>query len=629
MKRLISIALALVMCLGMVSMLFVTSGAEEAEAPIKMVARNLSFRDSVAIKYAFQADSAERQLKLLVWTSPEDEYVLGTEDACITDYVIRDIKTSSGTLTGCHVFDYTALTAKQMTDVIYVRACYEDGGNVYYSACDNNMKYSILEYAYRMLGKIDGAATTNETLLNLLEKTLEYGAAAQLYTTSSVSAYKPDRLATADWVQVKLTAGSLEDGFSKGLYIPGTKATLTAPATRATGTTFDHWEDSAGNVVSTTASFELTVGTTNEVYTPVYYSLGLEYEDGYVVGVGTWTGTELEIPPVAPDGSAVVGIDTTDFQGLAITSLSLPSTLEEIASAGTFKGCAALTSVSIAAGLPVIPSSTFQDCTALEYVILPDTLTQIGRNAFSGCTKLQDVYYDGTEEEWNEITISGYTADGGNAPLFNAIKHFSAAVVETFTVTFVNYDGAVLKTETVESGKSATAPADPTRTGYAFAGWDVAFDNITGDLTVTATYTLNVTAPTVVVHDVVANVGDTTVDVVIAIANNPGIGSMKFDVTSVAGLTLKSFKAGSSFAGIVGPPKDASGAYKSQTFNWASASNVTADATFVTLTFEIADTITTDTAFDISVTLDAGNIFNVEGSLVSFEALAGRVIIQR
>ncbi len=58
-----------------------------------------------------------------------------------------------------------------------------------------------------------------------------------------------------------------------------------------------------------------------------------------------------------------------------------------------------------------------------------------------------------------------------------------------FMVTFLDHDGTVLKTETnIESGAAAVAPADPARAGYRFVGWDITFDNVTEDLTVTAQY---------------------------------------------------------------------------------------------------------------------------------------------
>jgi uncharacterized repeat protein (TIGR02543 family) len=65
--------------------------------------------------------------------------------------------------------------------------------------------------------------------------------------------------------------------------------------------------------------------------------------------------------------------------------------------------------------------------------------------------------------------------------------------IKTYTVSFVDYDGDVLSTQQAEHGStSVTAPANPTRTGYTFAGWDKAnsaWASVTSDLTVKATYT--------------------------------------------------------------------------------------------------------------------------------------------
>lgn len=74
----------------------------------------------------------------------------------------------------------------------------------------------------------------------------------------------------------------------------------------------------------------------------------------------------------------------------------------------------------------------------------------------------------------------------GTEPNKKAYKIYTPK--QTVTVTFVDSDTTVLKTETVVLGGSATAPADPSRSDYKFAGWDKDFTNVKEDLIVTAQY---------------------------------------------------------------------------------------------------------------------------------------------
>ena len=61
----------------------------------------------------------------------------------------------------------------------------------------------------------------------------------------------------------------------------------------------------------------------------------------------------------------------------------------------------------------------FQNCNYIESITISNNVNSIQNNAFKGCTALTDIYYTGTEAEWNEITI----ADGNDA-VINANIHF-------------------------------------------------------------------------------------------------------------------------------------------------------------------------------------------------------------
>ena len=94
-------------------------------------------------------------------------------------------------------------------------------------------------------------------------------------------------------------------------------------------------------------------------------------------------------------------------------------------------------------------------------------------------------------------------------------------VGKTFTVTFKDFDGTVLDTQKVKKGKAATAPANPKRENFTFAGWDQSFEKITSDLVVNATYTTTKTV--VYAEHVSVKKGTEEVTMNFRVLNNPGI----------------------------------------------------------------------------------------------------------
>lgn len=67
-----------------------------------------------------------------------------------------------------------------------------------------------------------------------------------------------------------------------------------------------------------------------------------------------------------------------------------------------------------------------------------------------------------------------------------------APAIQTYQVTFKDYDGRVLASQRVKEGGKATAPSNnPKREGHTFTGWDKDFSKVTKDLTVTAQYKIN------------------------------------------------------------------------------------------------------------------------------------------
>lgn len=87
----------------------------------------------------------------------------------------------------------------------------------------------------------------------------------------------------------------------------------------------------------------------------------------------------------------VTAIGERAFEGCkSLTKAPIPAAVTELG-ASAFTGCTALTDVTLPAGVTAIPDGCFQDCTALADMKLPATVTSVGHNAFTGCTALKDV----------------------------------------------------------------------------------------------------------------------------------------------------------------------------------------------------------------------------------------------
>ena len=119
-----------------------------------------------------------------------------------------------------------------------------------------------------------------------------------------------------------------------------------------------------------------------------------------------------------PDSVTSIG-DTAFQYCTSLASVTIPDSVTSIGGRA-FDGCESLTSVTIPDSVTSIDEYAFYDCKSLTSVTIPDSVTSIGDWAFSGCKSLTNVYFTGTEEAWNGITI-----DDGNDALKNANIHYN------------------------------------------------------------------------------------------------------------------------------------------------------------------------------------------------------------
>ena len=199
---------------------------------------------------------------------------------------------------------------------------------------------------------------------------------------------------------------------------------------------------------------------------------------------GYWLHSELIV------NEGVTSIADRMFYDTRYTSVTLPASLESIGEyafwhneslrtltipadsqlkkigPGAFS-MTPLSAFTIPQGVTVIENDTFSQ-TKLEYVVIPQGVASIGKGAFNGCRYLENVFYGGSEEEWNALPIDEY-----NDALYSANIHFNAAwhtpgeavpenVVPATCTAGGSYDAAVYCTQCGYEFSRTHVTTDPT-----------------------------------------------------------------------------------------------------------------------------------------------------------------------
>jgi len=101
--------------------------------------------------------------------------------------------------------------------------------------------------------------------------------------------------------------------------------------------------------------------------------------------------------------SGVKTIGAKAFSHCKMTSITIPENIEMI-QPNAFEYCTELTSITIPNKVSTIQKRTFYYCSALTKITIPSSVTTICTESFYYCSKLNGITFEGTKEQWKNIT---------------------------------------------------------------------------------------------------------------------------------------------------------------------------------------------------------------------------------
>ena len=194
----------------------------------------------------------------------------------------------------------------------------------------------------------------------------------------------------------------------------------------------------------------ITVDPLNQFYSSDGHNLFNKTQDTIILYAIGQTQSEFTIP------NTVITIGEYSFEyATNLITVKMGNSVTKIETSA-FGSCSKLKSIQLSSALTSIESQAFSVCVALEKIDIPYKVTSIGSNAFSNCLALKsvtlpkgitiiesytfyrnqaltDIYYCGTESEWNSITIKS-----NNDSVANATIHYDCEAICTHNIVIDN-----------------------------------------------------------------------------------------------------------------------------------------------------------------------------------------------
>ena len=124
-----------------------------------------------------------------------------------------------------------------------------------------------------------------------------------------------------------------------------------------------------------------------------------------------------------PDSVISIGVNAF-INCSSLKSITIPDSVTSI-EWGTFTDCSSLISITIPDCVTSIRDYAFCCCSSLKNITIPYSVKIIDMGAFDRCNSLTDVYYGGSESDWNNISI----VSDDNDVLKNATMHYNKEIL--------------------------------------------------------------------------------------------------------------------------------------------------------------------------------------------------------